>query len=637
MTFYYIYTANGDIIKKKPNNFIECFETIINLDKKIIRTDRDIINNINNENTKLKKLRSDQAELQVKINKYKADNKTTKGSEDDEKEMGRIINEIDESTSSKNALTREINRNGRITSLIYINDTEKLNFINKYNNAIKFFEENNKAITNIIDINNEIKSFKNNYETAFNNTQKAIIASINAVNAIKTNIDEESANKIITDAENLKTVSATIINDMLNKITAIKIKIKEKQDSDAQAVKDAIALKEINNAIEIRNKIRKEDIVKLKKNENDEKLTLKDAYNKAITDGLNLVDSTDTLKSIQTQYESAFDNFSKTTNNAENAVNLIKTANYKNDIEIDKINKDEKTADNIINNAKKLKLEKDTLKKSLQDAITNFTAQYKKFLEQKKDYAKYYIEIQGEINKKLIDYNNEKLTILDTYNKAITDGIDPTNKLKSLYNDYEKALDKSTKENIDILNSINSIKINDNDNEKKMIDNRTMIDNIYKLKIEKELEKNKVKEILLNNIKELNQLLLNKRNDEINKRKEEILQNNLIHQEARFIQRMEDYNEKQTLRDAYYNAIADGIDPTNNLILLQNQYETAFDAAFNANINALNAIKNAIKSITVYNESIINIINDADKLKLEKEKLKKKLLDNITELRKKHD
>ena len=255
---------------------------------------------------------------------------------------------------------RTLYRQEKINVFEYIIDEENLTFLNEYN----------KAIADGIDPQNEVKPIKDEYETTFKNFIQTTINIVNAMKVIKTKDDEYLVDKSIITAENLKLVSTSLKYRMINKIKELTIK---KQDSDAQAIKDAIALKEINNAIETRNNIRKEDIRILKINENDEKLTLKDAYNKAITDGLNLVDPTDTLRSLQTQYESAFNNFSKTNNDAENAVNLVKTANYKNDVEIDKINKDEKTANDIINNAKKLKLEKDTLKKSLQDAITNFT------------------------------------------------------------------------------------------------------------------------------------------------------------------------------------------------------------------------------------------------------------------------
>ena len=435
--------------------------------------------------------------------------------------------------------------------------------INANNETHKLQNVYNKAIDNGINITDEIKTLKDQYTKVFNTL---IINNTAAEKNIKIQKNELDILDIIDSLNEIDKTRSSLYINIVDNIKKI-ILNKYKEDIKIRKIKD-----------------------------DNEKLTLHNAYNKAISDN---IDRNNILRPLQDQYEAAFDVSIKANIAAENAMNSIKTIDDENNLD-----------DNIIQNAKRLELERDKNREILLDNIIELT-------ELKKEYDELNEERKKDIIKKKINDENEKLTLRDLYNKALVDGIDKIdpNRLKLLQDQYEAAFNKSIIANVDAENAINSIKtIYDENYEKNVIN---MIDNADKL----ENERYDSKDNLFNIITDFT---------ELTNLQKEFDKRYAVYQEDIKKQKIKDDDEKLNLRKEYNIAIGDGIDPTNKLKPLQNQYETAFNISIKANIDA----ENAINSIKTMNDepALLKLINTAEKLKIEKDNLKEKLLNTIIEL-----
>ena len=428
----------------------------------------------------------------------------------------------------------------------------------------------NNALNNGIE-SNKLLQFQYEYQTALDKSIKANNDAQNAENSIKTTDDDTNVVNLINNAKKLKIIrdnTMKILLDKINELTLLQKEFDERYNTYQEYIK------------------------KSKIKDDNETQTLQVAYNNAIAEDID-IESKDELQKLQEKYKTAFNKSIKANIETVNAINSIYNAD------------DEKSAVIIKNNAYKLELERDKLRENLLNRIKELIELNKAF--QARNQAR-----KEDIKKRIIKDNTEKLTLLNIYNKAINYGIsDINNKLKTAQEEYENAFNKSFYANIDADNAMNSIKTRI-DEMKSII----IINNVKNLEQEKELSRTKIFDVIV--------MLM-----EYSEKNNERIQNNKRQEEIKR-RKIKDDNEKKTFKDSYNTAKKNGIDPTDKLNSLQDQYETALNKSIVANTNA----SNAVNTMNPKNDEIkiaVTIII-ANKLELERDNFKKMLLDKINEL-----
>jgi hypothetical protein len=262
MTFNYIYTANGNMIKNKFNYGVEYFESTESPETL--------------ESLMIRKAEKEALKIILESDlKTKKDTKIVKDILNAQNKVDEINNELINLVKTINSLKEQQKIDAKKTELQInvikrtIKDGDETRTLtDAYNDVINFG----------LDPKNELEPIKNKYKELVERSNKANTDAVNALNALNINIKTFNELDAAVDA-------GIYANNLMDE-------------------RYKFIYREQLSKIKVLSEIKKEEIYnKWIKNDDDEARTLRDPYNKLIADG---IDPTDELNYYMDQYETEY-------------------------------------------------------------------------------------------------------------------------------------------------------------------------------------------------------------------------------------------------------------------------------------------------------------------------------------------